>query len=135
MPRVSENLEEVVLHNEKVSRYVTKSRHVRNDGTVRYQALCPNERDYKTSVFRILELTEGEVWETGNEYVGTDERPVIARMDVLAKYIYDQGLDFEPDNTPPGHANIINWPSDRSRYRSYAQQIAARVPARDSIVR
>ena len=120
-------LSAAVLYEEFVSRYVVYKGNIRQDGSIRHQEIWPDEkRGYKTSIFRIDGLPDNAIWALGDHHVGTDQRPVLARLDLNARTIYEQALNFEVDNTPPRHANIVGWPTDRSHFRSIAQQVAAK---------
>lgn len=116
-----------VTRDEKISRFVVSNRQIKNGKEGQYihhAVLCPDEKkNFTTSVFRISELSDDKIWILGDDYI---DDPVLARLDVYTAQIFDHKLDFDPDDIPPRHANIIKWPTDRSQYRSIAQQIAAK---------
>lgn len=94
-------------------------------GMPRHTPFLPSNKFKSTSVFRILDLSDLAIWGIGVEHVKSDTRNIYGRFDFIAEYVYAFKLRFEPDNKPERHANIVNWPEDRSAKNSLAQQLAA----------
>lgn len=113
--------------DENISRFVVQRRQIKNGPNGKYihhSALWPDESDnYTTSVYRTSLLSEDEIWSLGDDNISN---PVLARLDNDIKNIFNLKLDIDPDNSPPRHANIVNWPTDRSKCRSIAQQLSAK---------
>ncbi len=112
-----------VTRDEPITRFCVVGSQIKEKNRLNHSVIWPDENEeYITSVYRIENLNNTEVWDLGDTNVNN---PVLARLDVSANTIFNFKLDFDPDDTPPRHANIINWPKDRSEYRSVAQQITA----------
>lgn len=91
---------------------------------VKYNAFLPAPY-LKTSVFRISGLTSDEIWHIGDSKVAPRrEKPLLARADISAKVVLSNGLEIEPDNNPPRHANIYKWPSEKSKQKLIAIELA-----------
>lgn len=45
--------------------------------------------------------------------------------DIHVADVSEVGLNFDPDNKPPRHANVTGWP-EKSSHKFYAQKLAAR---------
>ena len=85
------------------------------------------------SIFRIKDLKDPEIWEIGiKQVVEKMKQPknLHGRADIKAVDIFDVDLQIEPDNTPPRHANIINWPDQKEKVKSIAQELAAKASLR-----
>lgn len=82
----------------------------------------------RLSVQRIDELTIEEVWNLGKHVVSgmPDPKPQLYGVgDIEAGVIERVNLTISPDKLPSRHANINNWPADRARQLSIAQELAA----------
>jgi hypothetical protein len=75
----------------------------------------------RLSVFRIINLTEGETWKLGDEI---RPEPVLGRADIKAQGVTEAVLTVEADDIPPRHANIIGWPVDSSEVKLKAIVLA-----------
>lgn len=112
--------------DECLSRYILSKSHIRQDGTVRHNALMPWKHDNCTSVFRITGLSESEKWDLGEREIATRQgKPLIGSAEIKAIHVYKNNLEIDPDDNPPRHANITGWPEDKSKIRSIAQELAA----------
>jgi len=52
------------------------------------------------------------------------------RADIQARFILKMGLQIDPDDTPPRHANIFGWPELKEERKSMAQELAAKAALR-----
>lgn len=113
-----------IKSEEELTRYIFSKRHFRpSNRTVKYNAFMPLNGE--TSVFLISGLSENEIWEL-RDSEATKTRPSLkGRADILALNVFQKKLGVDFDNDPPGHANIINWPDDKSKQMSIAQELAA----------
>lgn len=111
------------VDSEQITVYATHKSDRRDKGTVRHNLLMPSNKSGNKSCFRIIDLLPSQIWEIAESHIKKNQ--VYGRGDFLAKTIYDLKLDFDPDNTPPRHANIVNWPDDNQAKKNKAQQIAA----------
>lgn len=114
-----------ISEEEPICRYLFQSNHYSAlNGRVKYSAFLPLNGE--TSVFRIKNLTEEEVWEIGKtEVADRRNQPLKARGDVIASSIYIEGLSLEPETSLHQlHANMINWPEVKSEQILIATKIA-----------
>ena len=125
-----------VSQGETLTRFIRYNSHfsvVTN--RVKPDAFLPHKKSIEVSVFRISglndckELSENEVWETGREYVQTEERPIKARADLSAVIVYENNLEVVSDEPPQRHANITPFPiekspTDRKARRAIATKLA-----------
>jgi len=96
--------------------------------SVKYMAFMPSPDDLRLSVFRIDGLKLDEVWEIGQkEVIDVLPQPktLYGRADIKASKVRKFGLEIEPSNTPPRHADICGWHDTKAKNRSVAQQLAA----------
>ncbi|MGH7774408.1 MAG: hypothetical protein ACREQA_19465 [Candidatus Binatia bacterium] len=95
-------------------------------GRVKPRAFHPARKDHKTSVFRIRGLSEKQIWLLGDVYVAAVVgREILARAEFSIAHIHSVALRLEPDEPPPRHANIAGWASEKDRWMSQAQELAA----------
>lgn len=86
-----------------------------------WRAFLPRRGVRELSVFRTEGLTEAEIWELAGIHVKSDPK---ARAIVTSQTVVNCGLDVDPDNIPPRHANIVGWPAEKDAQMSYAVQLA-----------
>jgi hypothetical protein len=81
----------------------------------------------ETSVFRISELLNAEIWDIGIREVVKEEqgKSLIGRADILTSIVTGNGLEVIPQEPPPRHANIIGWPEEKSEQKQIAMELAA----------
>lgn len=90
---------------------------------VKYSVFIP-PANRRLSVFRIVNLSENEVWEIGND-VGTErELTLLARADIKVSSVTETGLKIDADDRPPRHANIVGWPDEDSAIKLKAMELA-----------
>lgn len=115
-----------VAANEQIARYILSKRYFSiSNRTVKYGAYLPAPNG-ETSVYRISNIAEEEIWDIGRKYVaGPSKRTLHARGDTTAIAITKTGLDIAPEATPhPLHANIVNWPTEKDEQKMLAVEIA-----------
>ncbi len=112
--------------NEYLTRFIFSRGHFRtSDNRVKHQAFEPN-KNLETSVFRIDSLDDFSIWQLYTDHVQRNNpRTLYGRADVKADTIYNVNLDIQPNEPPPRHADIVNWPDSKDARMSLAQQIAA----------
>jgi len=109
--------------DEIVTRFMTGTRirnYVRADNTVKHQAFLPSPSDNCTSVFRTDDLYTEEIIEIGHKV----NKQLLGYVNFIASIIYEAGLDFDPNDNPPKHADIIEWPDNKEDKIKLATQIA-----------
>ena len=119
-------IEDRISPSEPVTRFIMEKSYYRpSDRTVRHNAFMPN-REGATSVYRIEDLCEIEVYEIGHQYVAQKiGKTLLGHADIIVSDILKQTLEVEPDPIPhPRHANMVGWPDDRSRHRMIALELA-----------
>lgn len=86
----------------------------------------PN-RNGETSVYRTIDLSEKEIYEIGQRYVAEVlGKGLLERAEIVVSTILEQDLRVEPYPDPhPRHANIVDWPEDKSKCRLIAIELAA----------
>lgn len=121
-----------VEDGERLARFVFTERYVsKKDGKVKPEALRPYPWA-ELSVSRHCDLTPDELWQLGRDVAEERSKkegrvfPLIGRADFLARAARDQKLEVVPDEPPRNHANIIDWPAEKSAQMSLAQLIVAR---------
>jgi len=114
-------------NDEPITVFATHKSDYRADGTARHTPFMPSKKYGNTSCFRIINLPFNKIWEISEKHVKNQNiTNIYGRFDFYAESVIQLNLSFEPDNTPPRHANIINWPDgDKQAIKSKAQQIAA----------
>ena len=92
---------------------------------MKYGAYLPAPNG-ETSVYRISNIPEKEIWDIGREYVAEpSKRTLYARGDTTAALITKTGLEIVPETTShPLHANIVNWPTEKHEQKMVAVEIA-----------
>jgi len=110
---------------ETLSRFIySKSHYARTKGIVKYNAFMPDPYD-NLSVFRTSDWVEDRIWERGKK---DQDRTLKARGDVLASAVLEvEELFLDPDDDPPGHANIKGWPvgqENKSKRMEIAKTLA-----------
>ena len=125
---MSEHLPDVVGDNENIARYLLEnSKFTASTGNVRHHAFMP--KALKTSVYRIDDCSESEVWSVGQEFIGDPQsKSVLARADFIASHIFDIGLAIKPDVSPhPRHATIEGWPTEKGAQKLKAMEMLKKV--------
>lgn len=98
---------------EKLSRYIFTNNYFRADNSVKWQAFYPTNNE--TSVYRIFELSDPEIWDIGTNVGIISGRRLKGRADILTSSVLDVPLDVNESEPPPRHANIIGWPDEADR--------------------
>jgi len=96
---------------EVVTRYIfEKSHYARTKNNIKYRSFLP--RNGETSIFRINNLGDKPIWDIGENYVAIiSARTLLARGDLIASDIFEEGLEIKSDTREHKlHANIVGWP-------------------------
>jgi len=125
----ADHLPDRVLPEEPVSRFILDKDQFRQErGFIYPAAFLPSKKTANTSVYRVESLPETRIWQLAEKFVTAlraDKKRVLARADIKAKTAFHQDLAIQPDRLPhPRHANIINWPTDRSAQKAKALELA-----------
>lgn len=82
-------------------------------------------KDLKLSVFQIEGFDEDRIWEMGQTYAAEpSNRTLHGRGDITVSAVYQIGLSLNPDNQPPRHADIVDWPEEKSKQKLFAVELA-----------
>lgn len=106
MPLTS-GLPENVENDEPISRFLTSRNHY-NTTAVKPPAFIPNPKDGCLSVARHNATPIEESERMAKEDFNLPKAAGVARLPALA--FRKEGLDFRADDTPPRHADVIDWP-------------------------
>jgi len=111
--------------SEIITRFIVEgSKYARTKNSVRYSAFIPAPNG-ETSVFRVSTITLDETWEIGEMVADQRGKTLYGKADVGVAVIENTGLRVEPDTRPhPLHANIIDWPTEKSEQKLMAMKIA-----------
>ncbi len=77
--------------------------------------------DRRLSVFIISGLNEKQIWSIGEALRDSNLK---GRADIIADSVYKAELDIEVDNNPERHAEIVNWPEEKSAIMLKAIELA-----------
>jgi hypothetical protein len=115
---------------ELLARFITASRWIRPDDTIRQDAFIP-PRDLQLSVTRHDDLSENELWAIGDDVAKKVLQNELAtahgRADVQLQHVLQQKLwaELAPIPGNPNHVHIVGWPEEKSARKNRAQQLAA----------
>ena len=116
--------------DEHLARFAFSKRHFRRiDNTIKPEALLPTPWT-QLSVTRHLGLSPTQIWEVGCGIARVGgagrELTLYGRADILAQDARSLGLEVNPDEPPPNHANIEPWPPEEAAQLILAQKLVAR---------
>lgn len=116
-----------VTDDEQLARFILFSKWIRRaDQTVRPDAFIPHPYP-DLSVTRHKNLSDRELWQIGQAVAKARPAKLYGRADLRAADVRRYALDVEskPEPGNPNHANVIDWPVEKSAQKSIAQQIAS----------
>jgi len=126
--KIKDRLPRIVSSRETLTRYLLSTNlFSRVNNRVKPQAFMP-PADLKLSVFRTDKLSEFQIWKIGEKRVARKAKPprnIHGRTDIKALKVMKTGLRIIPDNVPPRHANIVDWPDEKSERIEIALELAA----------
>ncbi len=112
-----------IRSSENLTRYIFQKKYYRpSNNTVKYNAFLPNPNNGDTSVFRISNISDNEIWNIGKTI--RDDKIVIGRADIIASIVLSKNLKIIPSEPPQYHADISNWPDDKAKQISIATELA-----------
>jgi len=100
-----------ISSTEAITRYIFDIKHyAATKRRIKYNAFLPIRGE--TSIFRVNNLGEVQIWEIGDNHVAPmSSRTLVARGDLIASDIFEEGLEIKPDTRNHKlHANIVGWP-------------------------
>ena len=114
---------EPVKPDEPLSRFLTTSRWFsRASNTVLTAAFMPSS-EKRTSVFRTADMTDSEVWATSQRI---NVYRILGRGVLTVRDVTEVELGLDPNDDPPGHADIIGWPDELEARLQLAGDLALR---------
>ena len=110
-----------------LARFVTSSNHYRKgDLTVKPAAFIPFSYT-ELSVYQIQGLATEEVQQIGITHVGQPSgKNLYGHATIKVADVTDLPLEVNYDNSPPRHANIVGWPSEKPEQKLLALKLAAK---------
>lgn len=116
----------LVSSDEELARFIFFKNRLRQDWTVKPDEFIPFPYP-DLSVTRHLNLAETDLWNIGQHIAQQREKPLLARVDVRAFNFEQRGLRVvaAPVADNPNHANVTDWPREKSAQKAIAQEIAA----------
>jgi hypothetical protein len=115
------------LSDSDAARFIfDESHYAQTTGRVKPRAVEPSRHDNSTSVFLTDGLAEPDIWKLGDDHVvPLRGKPILARANLTRADITEAGLSLHIDNTPPRHANIRGWPTEKDQRKLRAQELAS----------
>lgn len=114
-----------IIISENLSRFIFSRNHIRSsNNTVKYAAFLPHINS-ETSVFIISGLTDDRIWNIGVEVEEKRTQSLKGRADINSTSVIENGLKIVLQEPPPRHANITNWPSEKSKQKEIALKLAS----------
>jgi hypothetical protein len=111
--------------SETLARFVYFSKYIRSsNNTIRYAAFLPSPEDNQTSVFRVSELTETEIWNIADCDVTPKQTNTLkGRADIEAEDVRNSTLLLIPKEPPYRHSHLSGWPDDKSKHKLIAKEL------------
>jgi hypothetical protein len=114
--------------SETLGRAIISSSHLAlSTSRIKHPAFLPAP-DNETSVFRLDSLTDVQIRECA--MVAANGRGLHGMAMVSAKICQSAGLEVEPKEPPPYHANLIHWPvlpTNPQMQKAMRKQIAIQI--------
>lgn len=122
------NLPKNVILDEPLGRYLLFSKFFNpNNHIVHSTAFLPPNNNLKLSVFRIVGLSNADIWKIGEEKVVKRmkvSRTLYGIAEIKVAVVQEKKLKLDIDNNPERHANIIGWPEEKSERKLIAMELA-----------
>lgn len=113
-----------ILASEPLARFIFSSSHFsRENNRVKHNAFMP-AGDSKTSVYRTESLDENQTWAIGEDIAKARKQTLHGRGDIVATDVSKAGLRLVSAEPPPHHANIEDWPAEKSAQKLKAIDLA-----------
>ena len=93
-------------------------------GNLKTAAFKPHKNDNAVSVFITSLMSLDEIWEHGKLYFEVLGNTIIGRAKLLAGVVYETDLNFDYNNNPPRHANIIGFSDEKPKLLIQKQRLA-----------
>ncbi|KRT66852.1 MAG: hypothetical protein XU11_C0003G0025 [Candidatus Dadabacteria bacterium CSP1-2] len=106
---------------EVLTRYLYNSNYIRKSNqTVKWAAFMPNPKDNQTSVFRVLGLSESEIWNIADcDVTPYQQNTIKGRADINSNDVINISVNrdklfFYPKEPPYRHGTITGWSNQKS---------------------
>jgi hypothetical protein len=123
----------VITPDDALTRFLLSDRDYSvTNGLVKERAFRPRDDDTETSVFRITDKQDRDIWAIGARDVLPERKAkepnakIHARADFNASTPRSLGLKLEFAEPPPDHVIICEWPKERHERMQLSQELAAR---------
>lgn len=112
-----------VTNKEILARYIFTPMHLRNNGTIRWQAFKP--RNGETSVTRQDYATSKRVMQLGHKMTRDRLFRLYGKVDIVTKDIRSLGLDAKAAPSPRdhNHANIVGWSTEKDEQIDFCKEL------------
>lgn len=111
--------------NENLVKFILSSNQYRaSDLSIKPEAFMPSIKTMDVSMFRTLNISDDDLWKTGNQIAEGRPATLYGKTELKAQYIRRQDLDIEETETPRNHVNIKGWPSNKSSQKMKAIELA-----------
>ena len=100
-------LPEYIEDQEELARFLTQRNHYNLEGA-KPSAFLPSPTSRESSVSRHGREPSDDLWELGYKAAGS--RNLYGGVFITAEKVRENQLDVFPDEPPPRHAAIRNWP-------------------------
>lgn len=111
--------------NENLVKFILSSNQFRSsDLTIKPEAFMPSIKTMDVSMFRTLDISNEELWETGNQIAKGRPAALYGKTELKAQFVRLEGLEIEETETPRNHVNIKGWPSEKSYQKMKAIELA-----------
>jgi hypothetical protein len=127
MNEINKSTIDLIDDNEILGRYLFSKTHFSSQNNIVKSSAFMPPVDLHLSVFRTKGLDEKAIWDIAeNEIIKKATSPctLYGRADILSMKVKSTGLEIDPDNIPPRHANIIGWPSEKDKQKLFAIELA-----------
>lgn len=110
---------------------LSKSQFSARKSRVKPDALLPqwneNSGRFETSCFRTDGLSDAEIWSLGDREVALpSDRTMHARGDFPVSAVVESNLEFDLNENPKRHGDIIGWATEKDERKSQSQELASR---------
>lgn len=114
-----------VVSSEILARFIFSNSMYRVDRSLRHNVFMPNPKDNATSVFRISDISDDEIWKIGDSVGINRGKVALGRADISAGNVMLNNLKIISDEPPERYVNISGWPRERSKQKMIAIELAS----------
>ncbi len=118
-------LQRSVQASDSIARFLTSKSHFSKQRCAVKPAAFLPPSNLRLSVFNVSDLDESDIWAIGREHVtGPRKRTLYGYGALKASSVFRVKLEIQADDTPPRHAEVCGWPTEKSEQKLLALQLA-----------